>query len=1016
MKFLLSYNVLNNLHVYKKVCCFYVLLFCFTTASFAQSTNGKITGKVIDATTNETLIGVSVKAVGTAFGAVTGVDGSYILTLPAGTYTITYNYLGYQAKEISGIVVRAGQSTFQNIVLAASSKGLKEVVIKTTAKKESQSSVYAAQKRSSAVSDGISQEAIRRTPDNNAAQVLTRVTGVNVQDNKFVVVRGLADQYNQTMLNGVQMTSTETDRNAFAFDLIPASAVDNIVVNKTATPDMPGNFAGGVVQVNTKDFPDNKFFSVSLQSGYSDGTYGKDFYSDKRSSLEWLGFGGSSRNLPKDFPTSTSRIPFLYLPAEEVYRHVRTLKNNLVPINNGPSKPNEQIQLGFGQSFKLKNDRKLGIILALNQRKTELIEQEITARGPTFNNTIIPPATRNVVGLDSYSEQTRYNYSSNFGAVLNLAYGFGNNKITLKNLYTTVFRNSYLDRPSILFPEFLRSIVKPSPFITGLSYLTEQRSILNSTLGGEHRTGANNTTRLDWNINATLNKANAPDAKNFQFWRDSLNLYGTMVDPSSPTEALATFSRSWSGNTDFIYGGAFNTTTPFKIGRSKHLFKGGVLFQNRRRNVEGTILPINGMAADNARTTLDSILNPERIQPDKTAIVIALSGPVQDVQNYIAGSSLLAMYESVENNIGDKLRVIWGVRVENYQQNVNVYRASFNDYFKEPDLESNFFASRTTFNLLPSLNIVYNPISPLNIRAAYSNTVIRPELKDIAPFSRFDFQTLAITSGNQTLKSTAIANYDLKLEWFPSSGEIFSIGAFYKKLKNPIEYIQDAEDRIPRRTSLNTGNAYVKGIEAELRKKIDFIPFAPWLSHLTCFGNGTLLKSKVSSINYIDFETTSTKFSAEHTLSGQANYIVNAGISLLLLKNTFETTLSFNKTGDYINVLGSSDLVVKTESGTFIPTVPHHRVSSRDLVDLVASKYILKRKGQFRFKASNLLNKPFILYQDLNGNNKFDAPVNVHKIPKISIANQIEVDTGVDNTRSFIKAQRTYSISFAYTF
>ena len=986
-----------------------------SVASYAQKGNGKVTGKIIDASNNETIIGASIKVAGTTMGTSSIADGSYVLSLPAGTYTLSYKYIGYQGKEVSGVVVKAGESTFQNIILKSSSQQLDAVVVKVTAKKEGQSSVYSAQKRSAAASDGISQDVIRRTPDNNAAQILTRVTGINVQDNKFVVVRGLGDQYNQTMVNGVQMTSTQTDRNAFAFDLIPAAVIDNIVVNKTATPDMPGNFAGGVVQVNTKDFPDNTFLSISLQSGFSDKTIGKNFYSSERGKLDWIALGGKFRNLPADFPVVGSRSSLYTINQQERFRQLQSLPNNLVPLNFGASGPNSAVQVGYGRSFNLKNGDKFGVIAALNQRKNEIIEEETTARQPILSvagerrpgstSTELEPFSK-ILGLGSYSQNTRYNYSSNFGAVLNLAYRFGGNKITFKNIYTTVFNNRFVDRPDLIIT-FISVLAPESPIAKSLSFFTEQSGFFNSTLGGEHRTGKNNETRIDWNVNTTVNNINAPDAKNFVFRRDTITgLYRSNSDFSDLGEGLATFSRSWFKNKDRIYGAAFNVTSSINIVQIKSLFKAGVLFQNRHRDAFGTIIPI----ATHGYTTIDSVLSAGRLTPFNTEDYPGLALTAESSSVYEAATSLLATYESLENKIGKQWRIIWGLRLENYQQNVNPGKKNYDEFFKEPTIEYVATASRATLNLLPSVNLIYSPSDKINIRGALSNTVIRPDMRDLLTQGRYDFQTLVNTEGNRNLKSASVTNYDLKLEWFPSAGEIISAGAFYKTIKNPIEYAEATQERLSVRRAINTGNAYVKGLEIEVRKKLDFFKFAPWLSHVSLSGNGTLLRSKVKRIQFLPNEI--PEFFSEHPLTGQANYIINSGINLSLFKNTFDASISYNKTGDYVNSLGSSDLDLTAENGVKFPRNPHFMLKSRELVDLVISQAVLKRKGQLRFKASNLLNKPYVIYQDLNANGKFDMPVTV-----TAVNNPFgNYSAGTDNTVTYIKPQRTFSLSFAYTF
>ena len=237
-----------------------------------------------------------------------------------------------------------------------------------------------------------------------------------------------------------------------------------------------------------------------------------------------------------------------------------------------------------------------------------------------------------------------------------------------------------------------------------------------------------------------------------------------------------------------------------------------------------------------------------------------------------------------------------------------------------------------------------------------------------------------------------------------------SFAAFYKKLQDPIEYaFSDLDNNLSGKYALNTGTAFVKGIEAEIRKKINFIKVAPWLSHLTLFGNGALLRSKVSGKQ---INSTLINTFSEHTLTGQPKYIINGGMSILLFKETFEITMSYNRTGDYINELGSNDLDIHLANGNSVPRRPHYYVRARDLVDMVISKSILKDKGKFKLNITNLLKKRYILYEDLNGNGKFDTPVMVKNIPERT-ANYL---SGEDNTASSIDPQTTYSLSFTYTF
>ncbi|WP_462252281.1 TonB-dependent receptor domain-containing protein [Ferruginibacter sp.] len=984
----------------------FILLFGFAHQSRAQNGTGKLTGKITDSTTNLSMNGVSITVMGSAKGVASITDGSYILSLAPGNYTITYSSSSYTAQNISGVVIKKGEVTYLDVLMTPKSD-LAGVVVKSVATKraDNQAAMYIKQKSNAAAMDVMSAEVIRRTPDANVGAIIKRMPAANVQDGRFVVVRGLGDQYNQTMLNGVLMTSTETNRNAFALDLIPAAVLDNIAVTKTATPDMPGNFAGGIVQINTKEFPASDFYSITVGTGFSSQTIGKTFYGDSRSKFEMLGFGAKNKQLPAEYPKyADGQGGVLGYNFFEQQRFLRMLKNNLKRVDFGGSKPNESLQFGYGKTIKFKNAAQLGIVAAVSQRKTELIEDELIMRSPQIFNTD-PPGTP--FGVNYYSENKRYRYNADFGGVVNFALSFGKNKITFKNLITQIYNSTFTERPFGRITERIsQDNANNEKAFYGVTYFTEQKKILNSILSGEHRTGINDETRIEWNINTTLNSTDLPDIRNFFLPKISGDSLFAGTNLSDASKALQQQGRNWTKSNDKIIGGAFNITTPIMLLKNKQIFKTGILFQSRYKKTTSDLV-----IYQNLNDELENLLAAEHFYLNQASFS-ALGDIAISTGTYNAGSNLFAAYESIDSKIGKKLRVIWGIRAEKYDQFVDLYNQFTYPNFNTPDLSLNGnITARTVFNFLPSVNMVYAATKKINLRLAYSKTVIRPDLRDLAQFARVDLQTYVLSAGNAALKSTSINNYDFKAEYFPGSGEIFAVSAFYKKLDNAIEYALSPGSSPSLLVPINVSKVYVRGVEAEIRKKMDFLPFAEWLKNITLFGNGTLLKSKVPT--QLTTDPYVPNITVEHTLIGQAKYIINAGITISAFKNSFEATITYNKTGDHIYQL--NDIAENPSLGpaNLIPFPIF--INPRDMMDISLSQNLFKDKCKLKLNITNLLKSRYIAYQDINSNAKFDEPLKIDtKAMDISIPSAYI--SGIDNTTSDIKPQRTYSFSITYNF
>ncbi|MBK6766730.1 MAG: carboxypeptidase-like regulatory domain-containing protein [bacterium] len=278
-------------------------------AGYAQET-GSVTGLVVDAETGEPMLGVSLMLQGTTLGTAADLDGNFrIASVPVGDYTLVANYIGYGKLTVTGVTVEAGRPTTLNLQMQSEALEIGEVVIEARMMNNTEASLLSIQKKAPALSDGISAEQIKRSPDADAGDAVKRVTGVTVVGDKYVYVRGMGERYNNTRLNGATIASPEPLKRTVPFDIISANLLDNIVVNKTATPDQPGDFGGGSVQLTTKEFPEKLTFQVSTSSSINDETTFKDFNTYQGGNRDWIGMDDdSARSRMKFWRRQVTRI------------------------------------------------------------------------------------------------------------------------------------------------------------------------------------------------------------------------------------------------------------------------------------------------------------------------------------------------------------------------------------------------------------------------------------------------------------------------------------------------------------------------------------------------------------------------------------------------------------------------------------------------------------------------------------------------------------------------------------
>jgi hypothetical protein len=923
-----------------KVMRSFIAVLMFISLSFtALAQKGKIEGKVTDSKTGQPVAGVSVILNGSKTGVSTNTDGYFVITADAGKQSLNLSSTAYQEKKIDDIDVVAGQVAHVEITMDIKSKTGDVVIVKSssTARKESVNALIGYQRNTAVVAQVISAEAIRRSPDKNTGEVLKRVPGASVQDGKYLVVRGLADRYNQAMLNGVLLSSTEPDRKTFSFDILPSSLVDNIIINKAFVPELPGEWAGGLIQVNTKDVPAKNFFSVQIGTGFNSQTLGKDFYDYKGSSTDFLGYDNGTRGLPAGLPNKTI---FSSLTQAEKTSYAKGFQNIWSSTKNSSTFTpalNQSIAFNGGFNINLSAKNKLAAILAVNySRSNKRTEYENQIN--TFQN--------NVPSLSFDYFNNKYSKDILAGALANFTLQLGsNNKISIKNLlninttnYTTLRTGKDFDAASSSLGNNIRA--------TELAF--KANTFFNTQITGDHNLKTLNA-KFHWFGSFNILDQYIPDQRRLQYVQDD------PANPSSPYSAAIgssnasqkSGSRYYGFLNDYIYTAGGDLSKTFQFRNLAQTVKGGYFFQVKDRLFDSRPFAIY-LPADNSALRLlpaDKIFAPENFG-NGTDNKFAFNELDGSSYRYLANSILNAGFLQLDNQFSDKLRIVWGLRIEDFDQVIGSMKKA----------DPRHVHNQVT-DYLPGLNLTYKLNSKTNLRVSGSQTVVRPEFRELSTFQFYDFDLGATVAGYSGLVRTKVSNFDLRYELYPRAGELFTFGIFYKYFKNPIEaYFNPSSGGASTYNFLNATEANSFGTELEFRKKLDF---SNTLKNFTVQGNVSYIYNRVSGIGAGE----------QRAMQGQSPYLLNAGVQYDLEKHGLTTTLLFNQIGRRIAFVGGSDQ-------------PPIWENPRPLLDFQVAKKVLKNKGEVKLNFADIFNKEAIFYTDLNDNKRYDKTSDAFSIKR----------------------------------
>ncbi|MEZ0486626.1 TonB-dependent receptor [Fibrella aquatica] len=940
-------------------------LFLLSVSAFSQT--GILRGTIRDGKTNEAIIGATVQVMGlaTTMGGSTDVNGQFELSkVPAGTHTIQISYVSYTTKSIPNVRVESGNATVLETDLVEDNKTLQEVVVKAGRTTNTEIAVVTEIKQIKAMAVGVSAQQIQKSQDRDAAAAIRRVPGVSIVDNRFVLIRGMGARYNSVLINDVITPSSEVDTRSFSFDLVPSNIIDRMIVYKTGLAELPGDFAGGAIKIYTKRRPEQNFFDAGVTFGYRGNTTGQQVQSHSRGGLNWLGLWSADQQIPSSFPASSGE--FNNLNSLQRAAYARLLPNTwaMQPMTVAPD---VRVALNFGRRFDVGNVR-VSNLTSVNYAMTH---QAADVELKLYDEAAQANSVAQQYNDATYSRGTRlgvlHNWSARISPLFNLEW---------KTLFNQLSTTETVQRVGQQLANNLD--------VRSFSQRFENRSILTSQLAGEHT--INELTKVNWIGSFSYTGRWEPDWKRARYLRSiGTSEAFAIATPQDPTpNEVGRFNSTLH---EYVYSGIANIEHAFgnPTDREPNRIKGGVYYEQKNRDFAARFYGYNSVGdnALNVRTQdIGSAFSFDNINGSNG---LTLRDGTRDLDSYQGLNSYYAGYVSGDVYLGTRTNLTLGFRGEYNDQ-------SLRSTIRGVDTR---LVSNKIFSPLPSLNLTYKLSERANVRLAYSSTINRPEFREIAPFSYFDFNLLADIRGNTTLTTATIQNVDAKWEFYPTSGELISVTGFYKHFKNPVESLLLNQPNTLSYTFMNAESAQNYGVEIEVRKGFTESP-SQFLKNVSVVGNLSLIRSSVNVGEVVTAPDLGGQIQeyrgltdSKRPLAGQSPYLFNAGVYYAAPKSGWQGNILYNVFGQRIFAVGNV-------ANPTIYEMPRH------VVDLNLTKTIANRL-EFRLGIQDILNQYVQFSQDFNRDGKIGKDVT-----------SLSADAD-QNTRRFRRGSY-YTLSAIYTF
>ena len=840
----------------------------------AIAQDGFIRGKVLEEATGEPLFGATVVKQGTTIGASTDFDGNYSITLPAGTHNIVFQSVSFQSIVLEGVEVKAGQPTILDVVMKEDVQQLGEVVVTASVAKDNDIGVMLVQKKSVNTLDGISSTTFRKVGDSNLSSAMKRVTGVSVQGDKYVYVRGLGDRYTKTSINGMVIPGLDPDRNDVQIDIFPTGILENVLVYKTFTPDLPGSFTGGLIDIQTKAFPEEKSTSISASLGFNpDMHLNSDYLSYEGSSTDWLGFDNGARDIPVETGvrlTENNETTSMFDPTLGAER-TRNFMNSSLSFSHRNQIKTNKLTWGYNALLTYRNRSNYYKDFERSQYERNAIGADVSlvrdyrSVGDLASNEVL---WSGLVSLAAKSTNTT----------------IGTTFLNIQNGQSTALkrtrRNTALNNPTYLYNDIL-------------TYT--ERNMFNNITYGKHQIG---DVRLNWTNSLILSNQYEPDYRETAINEDDGQLgfrNGGLIN------------RFWRDLSEL--NESFKLDVEFEANERNKIKVGG-LARYRAREFDVYNYSYSNLLSSNVNSSDPNDLRNNYISSDNPT-GLSIQNTTDESNAYDGKQTLFAAYAMNEMQINERLKSVYGVRMEN----VNMTYTGIVENANGIEVRVEDQQTLNELNFLPSVSLIYSISDNMNLRGSFNKTLARPSFREKSEAFIADPITGLFFIGNIDTKQAEILNYDLRWENFYNPGEMISASLFYKDFTNHIAIVafEVAPNQV---TPRNVGSAVAYGAELEARKNLFNIPS---IGTLSTGGNLTYTISRVDRETVIVSETGQNEYQSDVNFQGgesgvdryrnmsmQAPYSINAFLNFETIEQDWQLNMSYNVQGETLTYVSAS--------------------------------------------------------------------------------------------------------------